>query len=388
MMKSKLPDVGVTIFTVMSRLAAEHQAVNLGQGYPDFDPDPALLSLVNQAMLDGHNQYAFMPGIAALRDAIALKNTQLYGATYHADSDITVTSGATQALMTAILACVHPGDEVIVLEPNYDSYVPAIRLAGGIPVPVALTPPTDAEPTFRPDWDKVRAAITPRTRLLMINFPHNPTGAVLGDSDLDALERIVADTGIYLISDEVYEHIVFDGVAHASVARRPALAARSFVISSFGKTFHTTGWKIGYCCAPAAMTEEFRKVHQFMVFSVATPLQVGLAAFMAEPRHYLDLPAFYQTKRDQLTQGLANSRFKVLPSPGTFFLMADYSAISAMPEAEFARWLTLNYGVAVIPIAAFYGDPHAASSNRQLVRFCFAKRVETLDLAIGRLQAV
>lgn len=388
MFNSKLPDVGITIFTVMSRLAAEHNAVNLGQGFPDFNASPQLLGLVNEAMMAGHNQYAFMPGIAALRQAISSKTAALYGVTYDPDTEITVTSGATQALMTAILACVHPGDEVVVLEPTYDSYVPAIRLAGGIPVAIPLQPPTADTPYFRPDWDRIRAAITPRTRLLMINFPHNPTGAVLEESDLDALERIVAETGVYLVSDEVYEHIVFDGVPHASVARRPALAARSFLISSFGKTFHTTGWKIGYCCAPAALSNEFRKVHQFMVFSVSTPMQVGLAAYLNEPEHYLELPAFYQAKRDHLAMGLADTRFKVLPSPGTFFLMADYSAISEKPEAEFARWLTVEHGVAVIPIAAFYGDPDAAASNRQLVRFCFAKKTETLDAALKLLRAV
>lgn len=388
MFPSKLPDVGVTIFTVMSRLAADHGAVNLGQGFPDFDPDRELLDLVSQAMVDGHNQYAFMPGIPELREVIAAKTQALYGMRYDPDTEITVTSGATQALMTAIQTCVQPGDEVIVLEPNYDSYVPAIRLAGGIPVPVALTPPSPEKPGFSPDWNRVRAAITSRTRLLIVNFPHNPTGAVLSESDLDALEDLIVDNDIYLISDEVYEHIVFDGVQHASLARRHALAARCFLVSSFGKTFHTTGWKIGYCLAPAAMTREFRKVHQFTVFSVSTPMQVGIAQFLKNPDHYQNLSAFYQQKRDELAQGLSQSRFRVLPSPGTFFLMADYSDISRVPEADFAKWLTTEHGVAVIPVSAFYANPDAAQSNHHLVRFCFAKRSETLKTAIAKLASL
>ncbi|VCU68329.1 Methionine aminotransferase [Pigmentiphaga humi] len=388
MINSKLPDVGVTIFTVMSRLAAETQAINLGQGFPDFNADPELLAQVDAAMRAGHNQYAPMPGVPALRQAISAKTEALYGASYDPETEITVTSGATQALMTAILAVAGPGDEVVVLEPVYDSYVPAIKLAGARPVGVSLLPPTPGEPTYRPDWTAVRQAITLRTRALLINFPHNPTGAILEDADLDELERIVADTGVLLISDEVYEHIVFDGRQHASIARRPALAARSLLISSFGKTFHTTGWKIGYCCAPAVLSAEFRKIHQFMVFAVSTPMQHGLAAFLGDPRHYLDLPAFYQAKRDRLAQGLRQTRFRTLPCPGTYFLLADYSAISDAPESEFARWLTTEHGVAVIPIAAFHGDPDAPGSNRQLVRFCFAKQDSTLDAALEKLQAV
>lgn len=388
MFHSKLPDVGVTIFTVMSRLAAERQAVNLGQGFPDFEADPRLLRRVVQAMSDGHNQYAFMSGVAPLRQAIADKTRALYGQAYDPETEVTVTSGATQALMTAVLASVGPGDEVVVLEPTYDSYVPAIRLAGGKAVAVPLTPPTPGNPYYRPDWDRVRAAITPRTRLLMINFPHNPTGSVLDAADLDALERIVSETGVLLVSDEVYEHMVYDGADHQSIARRPALAARAFLISSFGKTYHTTGWKIGYCCAPAALTEEFRKVHQFMVFSVTTPMQYALAEHMADPAPYLELPAFYAAKRDRLAAGLQDSRFRILPCPGTYFMLADYSAISDLPEAAFARWLTIEHGVAVIPLAAFYGNPDAPESNRSMVRFCFAKRDETLDTALIKLRQV
>lgn len=388
MVPSKLPDVGTTIFTVMSRLASERQAINLGQGFPDFNPDSRLTSLVDDAMKAGHNQYPFMPGVASLRQAIADKIETLYGHAYHPDTDITVTSGATQALMTSIMACVHPGDEVVVLEPCYDSYVPAIRLAGGIPVPVSLRAPLADDPYYRVEWDRVRAAITSRTRMLLINFPHNPTGAVLNDTDLDALEAIVSETGVILLSDEAYEHIVFDGVLHASIARRPALAARAILVGSFGKTFHITGWKLGYCCAPAALTVELRKVHQFMVFTVSSPMQYAVAEYLKDPLPYLNLPAFYQTKRDRLFEGLKQTRFRPLPSPGTFFLLADYSEISDMPEAEFAKWLTIEHGVAVIPIAAFYGKPDAPSSNRQMVRFCFAKQDATLDTALERLQRV
>ena len=388
MIRSKLPDVGTTIFTVMSRLAIEHKAVNLGQGFPDFNPDPRLLKLVDKAMADGHNQYPYMPGVASLRDAIARKTKDLYGHAYDPETEITVTSGATEALMATVLAAVGPGDEVIVIEPCYDSYLPSIRLAGATAVPVPLRAPTAADPYYRIDWQRVRDAITPKSRLLMLNFPHNPTGAILEESDLDALEQIVRDTGILLVSDEVYEHIVFDGKPHASLARRPLLAEHAFIISSFGKTYHTTGWKIGYCCAPRQLSQELRKVHQFMVFTVSSPMQFALAEFMNDPQPYLDLPAFYQAKRDRLSQGLAKTRFKPLPSPGTFFLMADYSAMSDLPEADFARWLTVDHGVTVIPISAFYQRPDAPESNHRLVRFCFAKKDETLDAALEKLQGV
>jgi methionine aminotransferase len=388
MIRSKLPDVGTTIFTVMSRLAIEHKAINLGQGFPDFNPDPALLDLVSKAMADGHNQYPYMPGVAPLRQAIADKTRALYGHAYDPETEITVTSGATEALMATILAAVNTGDEVVVIEPCYDSYLPGIRLAGGTAVPVPLRAPTSDDPYYRIDWQRVRDAITAKTRLVMLNFPHNPTGAILDDADLDALEAIVRDTGVLLVSDEVYEHIVFDGRVHASLARRPLLAEHAFVISSFGKTYHTTGWKLGYCCAPRHLTAELRKVHQFMVFTVPSPMQFAYADYMKNPEPYLQLPAFYQAKRDRLAAGLANTRFRPLPSPGTFFMMADYSAISDLPEAEFARWLTTEHGVAVIPIAAFYRFPDAPESNHKLVRFCFAKRDETLDQALDRLSRV
>lgn len=380
---SRLPEVGTTIFTVMSQLAAQHQAINLGQGFPDFDCDLRLQALVTEAMRAGHNQYAPMTGIAALREAIAAKVERLYGHAYHPANEITVTAGATQALMTAILCAVHPGDEVIVLEPMYDSYLPCIRLAGGQPVPVALNPGDSTRPYAVP-WDRVRAAVTPRTRLIMLNSPHNPSGAIFSTADLDALEDIVRGTGIVLISDEVYEHIVFDGLAHQSLSRRPALAERAFVISSFGKTFHATGWKVGYCCAPAPLSTEFRKVHQFNVFAVNTPVQHALAGFLRDPAPYETLPAFYQAKRDRFRAGLANSRFRLLPCPGTYFQVVDYSAISGETEEAFARRLTVEVGVAAIPVSAFYDKP----LEGRVVRFCFAKKDDTLDRALEKLRTL
>jgi len=385
MITSKLPNVGTTIFTVMSQLAAEHQAVNLGQGFPDFEPDQRLRDLVTEAMNTGHNQYPYMPGIADLRQAISDKVATLYTRRYDPATEVTVTSGATEAIMATILACAQAGDEVIVIEPCYDSYRPAISLAGAKAVAVSMRPPSDSDPYYRVDWQKVKDAVTPKTRALIINSPHNPTGSVLNEADLDALEDIVADTDILIISDEVYEHIVFDGQKHLSVAQRPALAERAFVISSFGKTYHVTGWKIGYCCAPAKLTAELRKVHQFLVFTVPSIMQVGLATFMRDPKPYQDLPAFYQDKRDRLSLALAESRFKVLPSAGTFFMLADYSAISTLAEAEFSKWLTIEHGVTVIPVSAFYTDPTAADANHGLVRLCFAKRQETLQAAAQRL---
>jgi methionine aminotransferase len=375
---SKLPRVGTTIFTVMSQLALKHDAVNLGQGFPDFNCDERLQARLAEAVRAGHNQYAPMTGVPALREAIAVKNAALYGHRYDVDAEITVTAGATQAIMTAVLALVQPGDEVVVLEPVYDSYVPSIELAGGRPIFV----PLDAARGYAPDWDRVRAAITPKTRLLMINFPHNPTGRVLGDDDLGALERIVAETGVLLLSDEVYEHIVFDGVPHRSVMRSTLLASRSVVVSSFGKTFHTTGWKVGYACAPRELTAEFRKVHQFMVFAVNTPAQHAFAAYLADPAPYLTLPAFYQAKRDLFMNGLRDTPFRVLPCPGTYFLLADYSAVSTLTEAEFAQKIIIDYGVAVIPVSVFYQQPR----DNRVVRFCFAKKDETLRTALERLQ--
>jgi len=373
---SRLPSVGTTIFTVMSALAAEKNAVNLGQGFPDFDCDPRIVDAVTNAMREGHNQYPPMAGIAPLRQAISEKISNLYGRRYDATTEITVTAGATQALLTAILCAVHPGDEVIVVEPTYDSYLPSIELAGGKPVFVTLDAPDYAIP-----FDKLAAAITPKTRMILINTPHNPTGTVWRADDMKKLEDIVRGTNVLILSDEVYEHMVYDGAPHESVARYPELAQRSFVVSSFGKTYHVTGWKVGYVAAPAALTSEFRKVHQFNVFTVNTPMQLGLAHYMQDPAPYVNLPAFYQKKRDFFRAGLAQSRFKLLPCTGTYFQCVDYSAISDMPEAEFAQWLTSEIGVAAIPVSAFYHESHESG----VVRFCFAKKEDTLATALERL---
>ena len=374
---SRLPNVGTTIFTVMSALAVEHQAVNLGQGFPDFACDPALTDAVTRAMQAGHNQYPPMAGIPGLRQAIATKIEALHVRQYDENAEITITAGATQAILTAILACVQPGDEVIVLEPCYDSYVPNIELAGGVVVRVPLTPGS-----FRPDFAKIAAAITPRTRLLIINSPHNPSATIWTAEDMRALEDLLAPTNILLISDEVYEHMVFDGAEHQSAARFAGLAARAFIVSSFGKTFHVTGWKVGTVAAPAAMTAEFRKVHQFNVFTVNTPMQYGLAEYLQDPTPYLQLPAFYQAKRDLFRQGLAGSRLKLLPSTGSYFQCVDISAVSDLSEADFCQWLTREIGVAAIPLSAFYGD----GFDQRVVRFCFAKKDETLRTAIERLR--
>ena len=376
--ESKLPAIGLTIFTVMSNLAAEKKAVNLGQGFPDFDCDPALVDAVTAAMKSGFNQYPPMAGVPGLRTAIASKIEILYGRAYDAESEITVTAGATQALLTAIMCSVHAGDEVIVLEPAFDSYLPAIQLAGGTPVLVQMTLGPDG---YAVPWDRVAAAVTPRTRLIMINSPHNPTGAIFRDADIAALADIVRGTDILIVSDEVYEHMVYDGAEHASICRDAELATRAFVISSFGKTFHVTGWKVGYVAAPAALTAEFRKVHQFNVFTVNTPAQHGIASYMADPAPYLGLADFYQRKRDLFRAGLAETRFRLLPSEGTYFQCVDYSAISQLPENEFATWLATEIGVAAIPVSAFYQQPMQSG----IVRFCFAKKEQTLRTALDRL---
>jgi methionine aminotransferase len=378
-LRSKLPSIGTTIFTVMSALATEKNAVNLGQGFPDFECDPRLVDAVTGAMQKGLNQYPPMPGVPALRDAISAKLLKLHGRSYEPNAEITVTAGATQAIITAILAIVHPGDEVIVLEPCYDSYVPNIELAGGTVVRVPLSPGT-----FRPDFDKISAAINAKTRAILINSPHNPSATVWTEAEMLRLQEILAPTEVLLISDEVYEHMVFDadkGRLHQSASRFPGLAARAFVVSSFGKTYHVTGWKVGYVAAPASLTAEFRKVHQFNVFTVNTPVQHGLAAYMADERPYLELPAFYQRKRDLFRAGLAKTRFRLLPSEGSYFQCVDISAVSDLNEAQFCKWLTTEIGVAAIPLSAFYGD----SFDQRVVRFCFAKKDETLQSALVRL---
>jgi len=370
---SKLADVGTTIFTVMSQLAAEHGAINLSQGFPDFPAPAGLLDRVSHHLRAGNNQYAPMSGLPTLRQQIARKTLTLYERQVDPDTEVTVTSGATEALFCAIEAVVHPGDEVLCLDPAYDSYDPAIRLAGGHAVHIPLR-----EPGFSVDWDRVRAAITPRTRLLILNSPHNPTGAVLSVDDIAALTECVRDSRLLLLSDEVYEHIIFDGHRHESLLRYPELAERSFVVSSFGKTYHATGWKIGYCVAPEALTREFRRVHQFVQFCVVTPMQWALADFLeADPGHYLDLPSFYQTKRDMFCALLADSRFSYTPSSGTYFQLLDYSRITTEPDVDYARRLTREAGVACIPVSVFYARPVRTS----LLRFCFAKDPATLERA-------
>ena len=376
---SRLPRVGTTIFTVMSALAAEKGAVNLGQGFPDFDCDPQLVDAVTGVMQRGLNQYPPMAGVPVLREAVAAKLAALYGHSYDSGSEITITAGATQAILTIILAVVHPGDEVIVLEPCYDSYVPNIELAGGTVVRVPLTPGT-----FRPDFEKIRAALSPRTRAIIVNSPHNPSATVWTKAEMLTLQDILAPTNVLLISDEVYEHMVFDaaqGHSHQSAARFAGLAARAFIVSSFGKTYHVTGWKVGYVAAPSSLMAEFRKVHQFNVFTVNTPVQHGLAAYMASDRPYLDLPAFYQRKRDLFRSGLEKTRFKLLPSEGSYFQCVDISDVSNVGEADFCRWLTTEIGVAAIPLSALYVD----GFDQSIVRFCFAKKDETLLLALDRL---
>jgi methionine aminotransferase len=363
----------------MSGLAADHGAINLSQGFPDFDCDPALIEAVARHMRAGLNQYSPMTGIPALRQAIAARYAQVYGRFYDPDTEVTVTSGATEAIFDAVASVVHPGDEAIVLEPCYDSYVPAIVLNGGIPVPVPLR-----LPDYRIDWDAVRDAITPKTRLLIINSPHNPTGSIITAADLEALTAIVRGTSLYVVSDEVYEHIIFDGARHESLARHPELAARSFVIGSFGKTYHVTGWKVGYAVAPAALTTEFRKVHQFVTFSTITPVQHAIAEFLTARTGLDELPAFFQSKRDLFLDLMKDSRFRPLPCRGSYFQLMDYSAISSEADADFAIRMTKEHGVASIPTSPFL---HRATAPR-VVRFCFAKKDQTLEHAAERLRKV
>jgi methionine aminotransferase len=373
---SKLPHVGTTIFAVMSKLAQDHGAINLSQGFPDFPIDERLVALVNEAMRAGHNQYAPMPGLPALRSAIAEKVQRLYGAHYDPDAEVTVTAGGTQAIFTAIGAVVHPGDEVIIIDPAYDCYAPTVELFGGRPVHVRLGS------DMRFDAEAVRAAIGPRTRMLMINTPHNPAGSILRDADMQAIAAMLRGTDILLLSDEVYEHLVFDGEPHASAIKYPELRERAIVVFSFGKVFHATGWKMGYALAPRDLMNEFRKVHQFAVFSVNTPVQHALAAYMSDPATYLSLPGFYQAKRDRFAAGLKGSRFRLLPCEGSYFQTADYSAISDEDDRSFCERITREHGVATIPLSPFYKDPPAA---QRLLRFCFAKQDATLDAAMERL---
>lgn len=376
--ETKLPKVGTTIFTVMSQLAASHGAVNLGQGFPDFDGPQALRDALTAAMNSGKNQYAPAIGWPALRQQIALKCEALYQCKVDADIEVTVTSGATEALFAAIAAVVRQGDEVIVLDPCYDCYEPAIELNGGVAIHVVLDPHD-----FSVDWQRVRDAVSLRTRMIIVNTPHNPSGAVFTPADLDALAEITRDTDILVLSDEVYEHIVFDGMAHQSVLRHAELAARSFVVSSFGKTYHCTGWKIGYCIAPRMLSAELRKVHQYLTFCTFTPAQVALAEILEKmPGHYLELPAFYQARRDFFRELLAGTKFRLLPVAGAYFQLVDYSAVSDKDDFGFCEWLVQNAGVAAIPISAFYESP---PPGMRLVRFCFAKSDDILRTAARSL---
>ena len=379
--ETKLPKVGTTIFTVMSQLALEHGAVNLGQGFPDFDVPARLVEALDRAMREGRNQYSPMTGVPPLRLAISNKTERCYGYRPDPDAEVTVTSGASEAIFDVVHAVVRPGDEVIVLDPCYDCYEPAIDLAGGVAVHVALDPET-----FAPDWAAIRAAVTPRTRMIMTNSPHNPSGAMWTADDMRQLIALLDGTGIYLLSDEVYEHIIFDGRRHESALRYPELRERAFVVSSFGKTYHCTGWKVGYCIAPPALSAEFRKVHQYNTFCTFTPAQFAFAEMIeAEPEHYEQLGAFYEAKRDRFREQLLTTKLRPLPVPGGYFQLVDYSAISDLPDAEFCRWLAMEKGVVAIPLSPIYGAPPA---GQRLARLCFAKNEATLDAAIARLQAL
>ncbi len=377
--ESKLPSVGTTIFTVMSRLAAELGAINLSQGFPDFDCDPELIDAVARHMRAGRNQYAPMQGVLPLREAIAAKYEYFCGRRYDPETEVTVTSGGTEAIFDAVAATVHAGDEVIVLEPCYDSYVPAIELSGGTPVVVSLS-----FPDYSVDWDALRRAVTPRTRMIILNSPHNPTGAVLSADDVRELTVTVEGTGVLILADEVYEHIIFDGIRHESMARHDALARRSFIVGSFGKTYHATGWKVGYVVAPATLSSEFRKVHQFVTFATNTPVQLALADFLATRRGLEELAPFYQAKRDLFLRLMDGSRFRPLRSRGSYFQLMDYSAITEEGDAEFALRLTREHGVASIPTSPFLYRQKAP----RVLRFCFAKKDETLERAAGRLRQV
>ena len=375
--RSKLPAAGTTIFTVMSALAVRYGAVNLGQGFPDYGIDPELIEQVHAAMRAGHNQYPLMAGVMALREAIARKVERLYGRSYDPEHEVTVTTGATQAIFTTIQALVGPGDEVVVFEPAYDSYVPAVELAGAVPVTLPLT-----VPGFRIDWTALRSAITPRTRMIVVNTPNNPGTSVLSRDDVEALAQITRGTPIVVVSDEVYEHMLYDGARHESVARHAELAARSVVIGSFGKTFHATGWKVGYALAPRALTDEIRRVHQFTVFTVNSPMQHALAGFLDDPARYESLPAFFARKRDLLRDALADTPLDLLPCAGSYFQLATYARVSDLPSDAFAERLVREVGVAVIPLTAFY----RVRTDHRIIRFCFAKREDTLLAAAERLR--
>lgn len=372
LISSKLPNVGTTIFTVMSKLATDHQAINLSQGFPDFKCSDELVALVNKYMSAGQNQYCPMAGLPLLREMIAQKTHELYGANYDPETEVTVTAGATQAIFTAISAVVREDDEVIIFEPAYDCYQPAIELNGGKTVYLQLK-----APDYTIDWDVVKKMINHRTKMIIVNTPHNPTGSIMTKEDMQMLDSITRNTDIIIISDEVYEHIIFDGQKHQSAARFPELAERSFIISSFGKTYHTTGWKIGYCIAPKALMTEFRKVHQFLVFCVNTPIQLALAEFLKQKDQYLGLGEFYQKKRDYFVNLIKGSKFEFKPAAGTYFQLLNYNKISKEKDTDFAVRLTKEFKLASIPISVFYHDP----VDNLMLRFCFAKKEETLEKA-------
>jgi methionine aminotransferase len=372
LLQSKLPDVGTTIFAVMTKMANDHGAINLSQGFPDFEVSKELIDGIYKSMLEGKNQYAPMPGLPQLKTGIQSMIRNSYGHNPDPDSEITVTAGATEAIFSSLMALVNTGDEVIMFDPAYDCYDPAVKLAGGISVHIPLT-----QPDFHIDWDRVRKSITPNTRLIMINSPQNPSGAVLSESDLDELEKVIADNDILVLSDEVYEHIIFDGIKHQSILRRESLRENGLAIFSFGKTFHATGWKVGYVISPEFITSEVRKVHQFLTYSVNTPMQWGLAAYAENPKNYLNLPAFYQEKRDKFLNLIKDSRFTPVPCHGTYFQLLSYSGIDSIPEMQMAEELTKKHGLASIPVSAFYAD----RQENNLLRFCFAKNDDTLQQA-------
>jgi len=378
-LQSKLPHIGTTIFTVMSQLATEEGAINLSQGFPGFGADPILLELVGKYTREGYNQYAPMSGIAGLRNSLAEKTRLTQGYLPDSIKEVTIVSGATEAIFSAVSAVVRRGDEVIVLEPAYDSYEPAITLNGGIPIYVPLN-----SNDFSVDWERVEAAISPRTRAIMVNSPHNPSGFVWGESDLETLANLIRDRDIYVISDEVYEHITYDGKRHFSLGAHLELREKTFVCGSFGKTFHVTGWKIGYCIAPEDLTVEFRKIHQYVTFSTVTPIQFALAEYLQEPDRYFSIPAFYQSKRDLFAQGLAETGLKIIPSQGSFFQMASYSHLSQISDQELAKEMTRKLKVACIPISVFYSD----KKDDKIIRFCFAKEDRDLEEALERLKTL
>jgi methionine aminotransferase len=376
---SKLPKSGSSIFSVMSALATETGAINLSQGYPDFDCNPQLIELVHQAMLSGRNQYAPMPGLLSLRKEIATKTEKLHGSSYHPETEITVTAGATQAIFTAICASIQANDEVIIFEPAYDSYAPAVKIMGGMVKHLELEPPD-----YTINWDMVKKLISSKTKMIILNSPHNPTGRILNEADIQELIAIVKNQDILILSDEVYEHIIFDGQQHLSIARYPELVQRSFIVSSFGKLCHATGWKLGYCLAPAYLMNEFRKIHQFMVFAVNTPIQYALASFLKDEHNYLGLSAYFQQKRDYFREAMAQTRFKLLDCQGTYFQSVKYDAIANEKDAVFAQQLTTEFGVAAIPNSAFYSK----AVDHKILRFCFAKKQETIDKAVEKLLKV